>query len=166
LPAGGTPGALPNGLGDKNCASLPGTLVKKNNPTINNVLVGQVVTLTLNLRLYEYGCEEDIGDLANWTLPDEFCVLGEDLCAQKYTIPESLVGLTVQELLDLANQALAGEDISPVTIGNIYDGVTNINEGFDECATLVSCPTEEVCDNGCDDDFDGDVDLEDSDCAF
>jgi uncharacterized repeat protein (TIGR01451 family) len=160
LPAGGTPSALPAGNPiDKNCASLPGNLVKKNNPTINNVLVGQVVTLTLNLRLYAYGCTADVDDLAGWVLPDEFCTIGENGCPEKFTIPELLQGSTVAQLLALANQALAGQDISPITIGDIYDGVTAINEGFDECREVVDCgPGVEICLNGCDDDFDGTVD--------
>ena len=163
LPAGGKPRELPVSLGDAQCDVLPGTLVKGNKPEINNVLVGQVVALTLNLRLFNYGCDNG-GDLAAWELPAEFCTMGENGCAEKFMIPEPFVGMTVDELLALANDALAGLTLPDgVTIGMIYDGVTAINEGFDECRETIACPTEEICGNGCDDDFDGLVDYDDID---
>jgi hypothetical protein len=70
--------------------------------------------------------------------------------------------MTVQDLLDAANAALAGS--TAISISDIYGAVTAMNEGFDECVSLISCPTEEVCNNGCDDDFDGDIDCDDADC--
>jgi hypothetical protein len=157
LPCGGKPSALPAGdfsAGDQT-ALVAAKLVKKKGDAINNVLVGQVVALTLNL-LVSDGCIEESGDLATWTLPAEFCVLGEDLCAEKYEIPSSLVGMTVQELLDAANAALAGS--TAISISDIYGAATSMNEGFDECVSLISCPTEEICGNGCDDDFDDLID--------
>ena len=160
MPAGGTPDVLP--AGDFTCATIPASLLKKGR--FNNVLIGQVVALTLNLRLYEYGCNEEGGDLAAWVLPAEFCTLGEDGCPEHFDIPEDLVGLTVQELLDAANAALAGD--TTYSLGDINDAVTAINEGFDECRETISCPTEEVCDNGCDDDFNGDVDCDDVECTL
>jgi hypothetical protein len=164
LPCGGKPSALPevNVNANDQSALEAANLVKKKGDTINNVLVGQVVALTLNMRVSD-GCIEDSGDLSAWTLPDEFCIMGEDLCAEKFTIPASLKGKTVAQLIDLANAALAGD--TAISISDIYTAVTNLNEGFDECATIIACPTEEVCDNGCDDDFDGDTDCEDGDCS-
>lgn len=82
-----------------------------------------------------------------------------------YIIPELLVGLTVDELPILADAAMAGVAMSPVSIQNICDAVSPLNEGFNECRTVMSCPeTETICDDGCDNDFDGEMDGEDSDC--
>ncbi len=164
LPAGGKPRALPNNLGDVNCDSLPNNVVKKKEERINNVLVGQVVALSLNVRLHGVGCVEGVSDLGSFVLPDEFCTLGDDGCPEKFFIPESLVGLTVNELLALANEALGGE--ANELIGDLYEAASAINEGFDECRSVIACPTEEICDNGCDDDFDGLVDGDDPDCEI
>jgi len=167
LPAGGKPRALP--ADNWTCAYLNGGGKGKGNKNrIRNVLVGQVLALTLNTLISE-DCIEDSGDLLALTLPDEFCVVPYDdpeACPMKYTIPELLVGKTVAELLELANDALAGEELPDgITIGMIYEAATALNEGFDECATIVACPTEEICCNGCDDDFDGLTDGDDPDCA-
>jgi len=66
------------------------------------------------------------------------------------------------ELLEMANDYLGGlgGDVS-----DLYTGVSAINEGFDECREVMECPTEEICDNECDDDFDELVDCDDPDCA-
>lgn len=161
LPAGGTPMPLP-AIGDvnDNCDGASNTALADilKDGRYNNVLIGQVVALTLNLRLYDYGCDEG-GNLAGWVLPAEFCTIGENGCPEKYKIPESLQGLTVAELLVLANEYLGEPD--GFSVSDIYKGVTAINEGFDECREVMSCPTEEICGNGCDDDFDGLVDDDD-----
>jgi len=168
LPAGGKPGALPVGLNvnASNQAALEAAkLVKKKGDAINNVLVGQVVALTLNL-LVSDGCVEDSEVLANLELLAEFCTVPygeEEACAELSIIPESLVGMDVGDLLDAANAALAGDDA--FSISDIYKAVTAINEGFDECRTIVPCNRPEICGNGCDDDGDGDTDCEDSDCS-
>nr|MBP8305170.1 hypothetical protein [Phycisphaerae bacterium] len=139
LPAGGPAAALPAGLGDRNAASLPNSILMKNKPEIRNVLVGQVVTLTLNLRLFGLPCTEDMGDLGQWELPAVFCTPGADVPVT-HTIPADLVGMTVEDLLALANHALGGEDVSPYTIGAINMAVSAINEAFDGCKQIVACP--------------------------
>jgi len=111
----------------------------KNKPEIRNVLVGQVVTLTLNLRLFGLPCTEDMGDLGQWELPAVFCTPGADVPVT-HTIPADLVGMTVEDLLALANHALGGEDVSPYTIGAINMAVSAINEAFDGCKQIVACP--------------------------
>jgi hypothetical protein len=168
LPAGGKPGALPEGVNvnaSDQAALEAAKLVKKKGDAINNVLVGQVVALTLNL-LVSDGCVEDSEVLANLELLAEFCTVPygeEEACAELSIIPESLVGMDVGDLLDAANAALAGDDA--FSISDIYKAVTAINEGFDECRTIVPCNRPEICGNGCDDDGDGDTDCEDSDCS-
>ena len=167
LPAGGPAKALPSG------DNPPSVLSKKNKPEINNVLVGQVVALTLNTRYDGY-----LGDLVLPGTIDEdgvFCVVYDGGCPMQYTISKEVIdllggaGATVYDLLDLANAALAG-GYSKKELSAINSAVSTINEAFDECVDLIDCPTSEVglCDNGCDDDFDGLTDCvpgyEDPDC--
>jgi len=162
LPAGGTPSALPATGGPWTCANLSSFYKNKNKTEINNVLVGQAVALTLNLLVSE-GCVEESGILADWVLPAEFCTVpygDEEACAEYSSIPTSMVGKTVAEMLAAVNAALAGTG----SISDAYGAATAINEGFDECRTLVPCIRPEICDNGCDDDGDGLVDLDDPDC--
>ncbi len=188
LPAGGTPMALPAGLNvTDNCDSASNTALdavltkakgKDKERSYNNVLIGQVVTLTLNLRLNQIPClgadtedpGDDDGDLGGYMfdpVAEYICVQeGEDGCIERHMVPEALRGFTPDEVLLAANMALAGDE--GVDIGLINDAVTFINELFDECRTIVTCPIDpvEICDNGCDDDFDGLVDLADPDCAI
>jgi hypothetical protein len=44
---------------------------------------------------------------------------------------------TVAGLLQLANDALGGVDVSPLTLSQIQEAVANINEVFDECRILT-----------------------------
>ena len=169
LPAGGKPRALPD-FGDKNCADDLSSykLEKKNDDRLTNTLIGQVVALTLNAMLVDSGIV-DVNDIDAWTITAEFCVQAEGECAQQYTIPASIITAlggdpSVSNLLAQANAALAGDD--SVDIGDIYEAVSTINEAFDECLELISCPTTEtICDDGCDNDFDGKTDCDDSDCG-
>lgn len=45
--------------------------------------------------------------------------------------------VTVAGLLQLANDALGGVNVSPLTLSQIQEAVTNINETFDECKILT-----------------------------
>jgi len=45
--------------------------------------------------------------------------------------------VTVAGLLQLANDALGGVNVSPLTLSQIQEAVNNINEAFDECAILT-----------------------------
>jgi len=45
--------------------------------------------------------------------------------------------VTVAGLLKLANDALGGLDVSPLTLSQIQEAVSNINESFDECKVLT-----------------------------
>jgi hypothetical protein len=149
LPCGGKPSALPavNLLATDKDGLFDAKLLKKKEDRINNVLVGQVVALTLNLRVSP-GCllpEGTSGVLANWPLEAEFCTVPYDdpeACPEPSTIPESLAGdsMDVEDLLLAANQMLAGTYAGDASIGDIYNAVTAINEGFDECRSIVPCP--------------------------
>ena len=150
--------------------AIPGNLLNKQG-RFNNVLIGQVVTLTLNVRLGTLSClpgdEPDVL-LGLFVLPDEpFCTVpfdNEAACAEQFEIPEALQGKTVAELLAAANAALAGD--TTYSLSDIYTAVTAINEGFDECRIIVPCIRPEICDNDCDDDGDGLVDGDDPDCQI
>jgi hypothetical protein len=177
LPAGGTPMALDLGQDvtddcGGSATKLLNDILKKGNKggrPYNNVLIGQVVTLTLNVRLGALPCldpNEPDQLLGTFELPDKpFCTVPYDdpnACAKTVEIPEALQGMTVADLLEAANAALGGDDT--YSISDIYKAVTALNEGFDECRTIVPCIRPEICGNGCDDDDDGLTDLDDPDC--
>jgi len=176
LPAGGTPRVLPAGLNvnANNTAALKDAkLLKGKDDRITNTLVGQVVALTLNMRLHTIPCMDADGfdqALADYVFPeaDYICVQqGEDGCIMRYAIPESLQGLSVDALLAKANLALAGDE---KLVDGAYEGASFVNELFDECMTIVACPVDpvEICDDECDNDFDGVIDenVEEGDCII
>ena len=69
-----------------------------------------------------------------------------EACPEKFESPIS--GITVDELLAQANRALGGVPATgDASIADIYTAVTAINEGFDECRIIVTCPEslEEWC---------------------
>ncbi|MHC4060112.1 MAG: DUF7507 domain-containing protein [Planctomycetota bacterium] len=169
LPAGGKPRCLPSSLGQVNddCETtipkLPLKGSNKKGARYSNVLMGQVIALTLNMWLD--------GGLGGLELPEGyFCVQPEEegACAGQWMIPQAILDagvVTVQDLLDLANEELDDCDTG-LSISDIYNAVTTINEAFDECGTIIDCPeTETDCDDGCDNDFDTYIDCLDSDCA-
>jgi hypothetical protein len=163
LPAGGKPKAFNGGIGDELCDAVPNSLTK--NGRLNNVLIGQLVALSLNVRLDV----EDFANLGDFVLPEGyFCTIGEEEgdCPQRFMVADSLVGLTVTELLALGNDALAGLDTGDATAAEINDAIDAVNRAFDECRRGEGCPEVEICDNNCDDDFDGDTDCDDADCAL
>jgi len=163
MPAGGTPSALPNGTAlvidgssGHTCSIIPssgpGDLL--DNGKFNNVLIGQVLALSLNLRL-------DMNHLGAQTLcsvlvtrralpgPDHLLGTADDVLdpndlGHNFLIPDSVIcqltsigNVTVQGLLDLANCALAGQSTGVASIADINAAVDAINEGFDECRFLV-----------------------------
>jgi hypothetical protein len=181
LPAGGKPRPLPSDLGNANCDDeLSPPLVKGKKPEIANTLVGQTVALTLNLRLHTIPCMDEEGfelGLGDYVFPAPadpedpeavvyICVQkGEEGCIERYMVPEVLWGMPVSVVLEMANEALAGDE---ELVNGAYAGASFVNELFDECLTIVSCPVDPVedCGNGCDDDFDGLTDLDDPDCLI
>lgn len=168
LPASGTPALLPEDDLDCHDNLVAAGLVKKNKPELNNVLIGQIVALTLNTRL-----DENLGDFELPGTEEEdgvFCTAYEGGCPQQFIIPKEVMeilgeGATVYDLLDLANAAIA-EGAPKKLLSAINVAITSINEAFDECALLVSCSTEEICGDGIDNDCDGYVDGDDLDCQI
>jgi hypothetical protein len=157
LPANGTPATLPNS-GDQNLATATLPLAAKGK--FANVLLGQTITLSLNVRLN--------AALLNFTLIPTFCTQGvlpgpdglvgtaDDLLVagdvMTFTVPASVLtaltdaGLginnsTVQGLLELANRALAGQATGAASLGDVTAAVDAINRGFDNCRVLANCAT-------------------------
>jgi hypothetical protein len=162
MPAGGTPRCL-EGLGDVNddCSTsasddLEDFLKSKGNKkgrNYDNVLMGQIIALTLNLWV-----DPNLGGLELAVIEGIFCTEGDDVNdVQCFYMPELDGGVvTVQDLLNLANEVLGCCEDDGTTIQDIYDAVTAINEGFDECRTIVEC--REVCCDGIDNDCDDEID--------
>ncbi len=160
LPANGTPDTLPNQFGDQtlnspNCLAT-GThpLLLKNGKFVN-VLLGQTITLGLNLRL-----DPTLADLDLTTIGTpggtgrgayrEFCTTSGgririsqaviDATLNSTYVPDPTHRGKVSGLLDLANRELAGLSTGSVKPSDVNAVVDAINRAFDECGELVTCP--------------------------
>jgi hypothetical protein len=146
LPANTMPTTLPSTLGNNSlsacmgkagCQTSPIPIPLQSNGQWQNVLLGQTVTLTLNTRL-------------------DPTLLNFVLCTQNFRIPASVLtaldnpacsggfGRTVQGLLYLANQALAGQSTCGASLSAINNAVDAINEGFDSSSNR-QCPSVSPC---------------------
>ena len=160
LPAGGNVQVLPD-IGDDvlshpTCQTTPPLSLQ--NEHFRNILIGQTVALTLNVRL-----DPDLGGSA---LLETFCTQGslpgpdglhgtsdDEIDPQSpiesFAIHPSIfsalasLGLpaTVDGLLVLANRGLATAGTGGAPLPNINDAVGTINCAFDECRFLVECPS-------------------------
>lgn len=145
LPAKGTPGALP-AIGDAVinswwCNTWPS--IPTQNGRFCNVLLGQTIALSLNVRL-----DVNLGGF-------EFCEMmrsvDDDDTVTVYIPREVFRALTalsydhdVDGLLRLANRALGGGTRGGATFSQINCAVDAINRLFDECRTLIYCG-EKIC---------------------
>jgi hypothetical protein len=148
LPAAGSADKLPNGLG--NALISPTTLntdpALPLNPdgTFDNKLLGNTIALALNLRNDR---ENDDGTLG-------FVAMAEQMTTEKangntftYVIPANVLqallehnmSITVNDLLELANMALAGRNTAPASRGQINTAVSRINAMFVGARTLIDC---------------------------
>jgi hypothetical protein len=164
LPANGTPDALPNGFGDQTLQDSPSCqvpgpkLLTIKNGKFSNVLLGQTITLGLNLRLDPTLANLDLTTIGTQVTIGrvtyrQFCTQG-GRSIQTWLIPQAVIDATlnptyvpdathrgkVSGLLDLANRALAGLQTGSVKVSDINAAVDTINTGFDECRMLVACP--------------------------
>lgn len=124
LPGGGNPGHLPenNTELDQDCDISP---IELKNGRIDNILIAQVLTLSMNLRL----------DPALGNLPlNQACIE-----VSEYIMEELGENGTVNDLLELANSALGGE-IPRNELSSIPNAIGDINDYFDECNS--SCASE------------------------
>jgi hypothetical protein len=164
LPATGNPIALPN-FGDKilqnpNSCNVSGTpALPLKNGKFNNVLLGQTITLGLNLRLdptlanldlttigtpvvingvaYRRFCTQSGGNIHTWLIKQSVI----NALSNPTYVPDLTHRGKVSGLLDLANRALAGLSTGSASLTDINAAVNAINTGFDECQILVTCPT-------------------------
>lgn len=136
MPAGGPSGALPAGNHTLPNHGIP----TKGKGGWNNNLLGQTITLALNLRLDDLAEGDGLADLA---LPvGQFCTT-----VGSWSIPSSVhdaltsEGLphTVSGLLELANRVLGGQYAGPVAASTIGGAAAAINEAFDECQSTDDC---------------------------
>ena len=117
---------------------------------IRNQLFAQTLTLYFNTTIAG-------NNLANVSLEGMAIIAGRDCGSNAPTDAGTSVQLvstdvvsylathgypvTVAGLLQLANDALGGVNISPLTLNQIQEAVTNINETFDECKVLIGYST-------------------------
>ena len=142
LPGGGPSVAL---NGEASCDNLTGITTDRRGG-IRNTLLSQTITLSLNFRLSP-DMHDILIDPAMTTQDIENCMdpesQGIEGTEQEFYLPESVVnflgeGATLGDILELANKALAGENVSPLSLSEISDAATKINEGFDECRVLLT----------------------------
>ncbi len=161
LPAGTTPGTLPytgnSTLWPSTCLPKPKDIPLNSDGRFENVLLGQTITLGLNMRLNpplflfrlsEEFCTQDALPGPDKLLGTEDDVLDANAPIGHYTISPAVLhaiselGLwpTVKGLYDLANRALAGASTAGATLSQINNAVDAINRGFDGCRFIVDCP--------------------------
>jgi HYR domain len=156
MPASTTPVTLPNN-GDQ---TLPTAVLPLNKGKFANILLGQTITLSLNVRLdpalsgvqlRTNFCTQGVtaGPDGSTGTADDLPVSGD---VQMFAIPNSVLAalinpglgindLTVRGLLELANRALAGLPTGGASLSDINSALDNINRGFDGCRILVDCAT-------------------------
>jgi hypothetical protein len=136
LPANGRPAALPD-FGDQtldptSCQTDPALPIR--NDRFQNVLLGQAIALSLNLRL-----DSELGGLVVCTQ----MTTTNGIFVVDSSVIEAMVeiggGHGVESLLALANRALAGGQTNGVSLATISAAVDAVNRAFDECATLEGC---------------------------
>ncbi|HET9234102.1 MAG TPA: T9SS type A sorting domain-containing protein [Candidatus Eisenbacteria bacterium] len=124
LPGGGTPQALPSNLGNLSVSSgscdVTGLPLK--NGRINNNLLSQALTLALNLRF-----SSELGDLDLTSS----CSSVDLSSTWEDKLDDLGLGTTVNDVLELANRALAGEPVG-LSYSAVNDLLSRINEGFEE----------------------------------
>ena len=140
FPAGGSATtlrgvSLPNG----DCANLDESIKRFKKGNLKNEFLGQILTLALNLRLDDALGEIRI-DEANLAT---FAITGCSEPADKQEIipdseryfifPQVVVGLTIAELFELANTAIAGHTTISASIEEINEAIDVVNNAFDAC---------------------------------
>jgi hypothetical protein len=143
-------------LDARTCQTSPPLPLNKDG-TFKNLLLGQTITLSLNLRLVT---DFDLGSLKlSPTLCTQRVLSGPDglvgtsddefdpsSALMQFTIPSSVLsalgpGATVNDLLALANEALAGLPAGDARLSEVTAALDAINRGFDNHRLLVNCPT-------------------------
>lgn len=142
LPGGGPSKAL---NGQYRCDDLGDIAINKQG-RLQNSLLAQGITLALNLRNCPNLKTFQVNGTEFRTLNTEDCKnpeSGEITGTEKtHSFGSEIVDFlgadaTCENILDLVNKALAGKDISPLTLSHIADAAAVINEAFDECVIVL-----------------------------
>ena len=140
LPGNSTAAVLPNNAPIASCAAIPSNNTWLQNGKLKNVLAGQTLTLSLNVRLFCDLANETITTSTFTTYKSTACANGNAVpgTAQTFTIPQSVINClgatnTVSDLLLLANKKLGGQGCASVSLGEINTAVDAVNRGFDKC---------------------------------
>jgi hypothetical protein len=160
LPAGTTPTILPyvgdSNLWHKTCLAKPKEIPLDSEGKFENVFLGQVITLGLNMRLspalFLFPLSEEFCTRPARPGPDKLYGTEDDFVDDTapighYQIPSSVLSAisqlnlwpTVKGLWDLANRGLGGGYTAGATISEINNAVDAINRGFDGCRFIVEC---------------------------
>jgi hypothetical protein len=149
LPAGGTAKKFPNDLGNAlfSAATLNTNpaLPLRDDGTFKNVLLGQAVALALNLRNDMQFANGTLGQVA--LAPEMTTTKPDGSNATTWQMPQAVMdamlnnnlSVTVNDLLELANRALAGRSTAPATLGQINTAVQRINAMFVGGRLLLDC---------------------------
>ncbi len=139
LPANAAPAVLP--VGNVTCATATGKNYLRNDK-FSNVLIGQTITLGLNLRMDASLGAFVISGTKLITYASTNCVNGTAIPGTELTFdfPQSVLNClgsnnTVQDLLNLANRALGSALPAGCTasLSDINAAVDAVNRGFDAC---------------------------------
>lgn len=142
LPGGGPSKVL---KGDASCEDEDSYEHNKQG-RLKNTLLAQGITLTLNTRLsnnlldFPVNGDEFVTMMAMDCMdPDAGGVPGTEMVhAFSPEIVDALPAeATIQDLLNLVNAALAGEDIYPLSLSQVADAAGLVNEAFDECVVVI-----------------------------
>lgn len=143
----GAPAALNSGNGDV-VINVAGDVPDPNGSGSNGdgagTLAGQTLAMTLNVAMSNLGANPP--GLGSHPLSASFCTCdGNGGHAGPFAIPQCALDAagTVNDLLSLANHVLAGEalsDFGTCTYSDIASALDALNNGFDECRTVCTCP--------------------------
>lgn len=104
--------------------------------TSSGVFGGQLVAATLNVAVDDSGLRRD-----GASQPCSAGTLGTLLYVAG-CVDDDLVGLSVNQLIALANTAISGGGTpAGVTIGDLSDALAVLNENFVDCDTNLGCLT-------------------------
>jgi hypothetical protein len=141
LPGGGPSAAL---SGQATCGNLVGIETNRQG-RLKNSLLAQGITFSLNMRLSPGLMDFPVDGDPFTTLESTDCgnpeAEGVPGTEMHYAFSPELVaylgaGATLADLLDLINHALAGEDVSPLSLSQIAEAADMINNAFDECRVV------------------------------
>jgi hypothetical protein len=153
LPAGGSARKFPSELGN---AVISAWTLNTNPPlplrddgTFKNVLLGQTIALALNLR-NDWQFED--GTLGSVSLAPSMITQKPDGAQTTWIIPqpvldamlENNLSVTINDLLELANRALAGRNVAPATLPQINTAVSRVNSMFVGGQLLLDCNCAQV----------------------